>query len=41
MEIEQALLLDTYQEIDARSVERRHLNEILDEDNPSEALELV
>ncbi len=41
MIIEQALLLDNWQENDARSVERKHLNEILDKDNCSEALEIV
>ncbi len=41
MVIEEALLLDNWQENDARSVERKHLNEILDKDNRSETLKII
>ena len=31
----------TFQEEDARSAERKHLNEFLDEDRPAEKFEIV
>lgn len=41
MRIEEALRLSIFQEEDARSVERYHLNEILDDDNRAETLFIV
>lgn len=41
MDINQALRLSIFQEQDARSPERKHLNEILDDDNCAECMDVV
>lgn len=41
MTTEQALLVNIFQETDARSIERKNLNEILDDDNHAEKLNIV
>lgn len=41
MTLEQTLKLDIFQERDARTFERKLLNEILDKNNPSENMEVV
>lgn len=41
MTIKQALKTSTFQEQDARTAERKHLNEILDKDNRAEKLNII
>lgn len=41
MTIDQAIRTDLFQEIDARTPERKHLNEFLDDDRRAEKFEIV
>ena len=41
MTTEQSLKSASFQNKDARTVERKHLNEILDDDNPAENMNII